>query len=274
LLRRATRESVLLFYVFADVSEAEIATAIVEEFNNLIKEYSRSDVIIVGGGPAGLTAAWKLALRGLKVLIVEQNNYLGGGMWMGGYLMNPVTFRYPANKILDELGIPYKEYRKGLYVAHGPLAASKLASKALEAGARALTLTVLEDLIVRNGRVEGVVVNSAPVQGMPRQITCLDPIGLEARVVIDATGHEAAAVRKLASRGLVRPSVLGPMWADVSEDLVVERTGEVFPGLVLAGISVAEYHGLPRMGPTFGAMLLSGEKAAEIAYEIVAKKGY
>jgi thiamine thiazole synthase len=260
--------------IFADVSEAEIATAIVEEFNNLIREYSRSDVIIVGGGPAGLTAAWKLALRGLKVLIVEQNNYLGGGMWMGGYLMNPVTFRYPANKILDELGIPYKEYRKGLYVAHGPLAASKLASKALEAGARALTLTVLEDLIVRNGRVEGVVVNSAPVQGMPRQITCLDPIGLEARVVIDATGHEAAAVRKLASRGLVKPSVLGPMWADVSEDLVVEKTGEVFPGLVLAGISVAEYHGLPRMGPTFGAMLLSGEKAAEIAYEIVAKKGY
>jgi thiamine thiazole synthase len=188
--------------------------------------------------------------------------------------MNPVTFRYPANKILDELGIPYKEYRKGLYVAHGPLAASKLASKALEAGARALTLTVSEDLIVRNGRVEGVVVNSAPVQGMPRQITCLDPIGLEARVVIDATGHEAAAVRKLASRGLVKPSVLGPMWADVSEDLVVERTDEVFPGLVLAGISVAEYHGLPRMGPTFGAMLLSGEKAAEIAYEIVAKKGY
>jgi ribulose 1,5-bisphosphate synthetase/thiazole synthase len=127
---------------------------------------------------------------------------------------------------------------------------------------------------VRNGRVEGVVVNSAPVQGMPRQITCLDPIGLEARVVIDATGHEAAAVRKLASRGLVKPSVLGPMWADVSEDLVVERTGEVFLGLALAGISVAEYHGLPRMGPTFGAMLLSGEKAAEIAYEIVAKKGY
>jgi ribulose 1,5-bisphosphate synthetase/thiazole synthase len=43
--------------IFADVSEAEIAMAIVEEFNNLIREYSRSDVIIVGGGPAGFTAA-------------------------------------------------------------------------------------------------------------------------------------------------------------------------------------------------------------------------
>ncbi|HWQ18009.1 MAG TPA: sulfide-dependent adenosine diphosphate thiazole synthase [Sulfolobales archaeon] len=255
--------------IFAEVSEADITSAIIEEFNNLIKEYSRSDVIIVGGGPAGLTAAWKLALRGLKTLIIEQNNYLGGGIWMGGYLMNPVTFRAPAHKVLEELGIPYKEYKRNLYVAHGPLVASKLASKALEAGARALTLTILDDLIVRNGRVEGVVVNSAPVQGMPRQITCLDPIGLEAKVVIDATGHEAAAVRKLASRGLIKSQILGPMWAEASEDLVVEHTGEVFPGLVVAGISVAEHYGLPRMGPTFGAMLLSGEKAAEIAYQVV-----
>jgi len=255
--------------IFSDISEVEISMAIVEEFSNLVKEYSRSDVIIVGGGPAGLTAAWKLALKGLKVLIVEQNNYLGGGLWMGGYLMNPVTFRYPANLVLDELGIPYREYRKGLYVAHGPLAASKLASRALEAGAKALTLTTLEDLIVRNNRVEGVVVNSSPVQAMPRQITCLDPIGLEARVVIDASGHEAVAVRKLASRGLVKSSRLGAMWADASEDLVVEHTGEVYPGLIVAGISVAEHYGLPRMGPTFGAMLLSGVRAAEIAYSII-----
>jgi ribulose 1,5-bisphosphate synthetase/thiazole synthase len=104
-------------FIFADVSEAEIATAIVEEFNNLIKEYSRSDVIIVGGGPAGLTAAWKLALRGLKVLIVEQNNYLGGGMWMGGYLMNPVTLDIRLTRSSMSWGYLIRSIEKG-YMWH------------------------------------------------------------------------------------------------------------------------------------------------------------
>jgi len=44
----------------------------------------------------------------------------------------------------------------------------------------------------------------------------------------------------------------------------VHKTGEIFPGLVIAGMSVTETHGLPRMGPTFGSMLFSGKKAAEI----------
>jgi len=57
---------------------------------------------------------------------------------------------------------------------------------------------------------------------------------------------------------------MNPMNVEEGEDQVVHKTGEVYPGLVAAGMSVTETHGLPRMGPTFGSMLFSGKKAAEI----------
>ncbi len=255
--------------MFARVDEADVSDAIIEGFYSALRGRVRSDVVVVGAGPAGLVAAWKLAEEGLRVTVVEQNNYLGGGLWLGGYFMNYVTVRSPAERILEELGVPFEEVKPGLFRAYGPLLAAKLIAKALEAGAWVLNLTALEDIIVEDGRVAGVVVNWSPVRGLPRQITCVDPIGIRAGVVIDASGHDAVAVRKLAERGLIKAKVLGPMNVAESEDLVVERTGEVYPGLVVAGIAVAEVLGLPRMGPTFGAMLLSGERAAREALRIL-----
>lgn len=106
--------------VFAKVSEKDITKAIVNMFNETITEYSDSDVIIVGGGPAGLMAGRELAANGTKTLIVEQNNYVGGGYWVGGYMMNPVTVRAPAQKIWEELGVPYRKISDSLFAAWGP----------------------------------------------------------------------------------------------------------------------------------------------------------
>ena len=92
-------------------------------------------------------------------------------------------------------------------------------------------------------------------------------VAFEAKIVIDASGHDSVAVKRLVDRGLVDWKGMNPMFVNEGEEHVVEKTGEVYPGLIAAGMSVTETHGLARMGPTFGSMLFSGKKAAEIAAE-------
>ncbi|MCM8779209.1 MAG: sulfide-dependent adenosine diphosphate thiazole synthase [Candidatus Omnitrophica bacterium] len=255
---------------FEKISEEKITQAIVRDFSEEFIKNTQVDVLIAGGGPAGLMAGKKLAEAGIKVLIVEANNYLGGGFWIGGYLMNILTFRSPAEKLLDELGIPYREVEKGLFTASGPYACAKLITSACEAGVKIVNMTKVDDVVIKQGnRVGGLVINWSPVSALPRAITCVDPVALESRVVIDATGHDAVVCEALNKRGLLKIKGFGPMWVEASEDLVVEKTGEVHPGLIVAGMAVATVYGLPRMGPTFGAMLYSGVKAAEEAKRLL-----
>ena len=251
--------------IFADVNEKEITRAIAGMFHETITEFTDSDVIIIGSGPSGLSAGMELGKMGVKTLIIEQNNYVGGGYWVGGYMMNPVTVRAPAQKVWDELGVPYRKVSEGLYATWGPHACSKLIAATCDAGVRFLQLTKFDDLVLKKNRVCGVVVNWMPVSALPRNITCVDPVALESKIVIDASGHDSVAVRRLMDRGYVKWKGMEPMWVDGGEDAVVNNTDEIFPGLIATGMSVTETHGLPRMGPTFGSMLLSGKRAAEVA---------
>ena len=256
--------------LFSKVGEKEVTRAIVGEFAAQFHEYVESDVIIIGAGPSGLIAGRDLCLAGHKVLIVERNNYLGGGFWIGGYLMNKLTIREPADEVLDELGIPHKKVGKGLHVADGPHACSKLIAAACDAGVKFANMSKFDDVVLREeNRVCGAVINWTPVTALPREITCVDPIALESHVVVDATGHEACVVRSLEKRGILKTRGEGGMWVEKSEDLIVEHTGEVHPGLVVCGMAVSTTYGLPRMGPTFGGMLLSGSRAAEVIKKLL-----
>ncbi|MBI3355717.1 MAG: thiazole biosynthesis protein, partial [Nitrospirae bacterium] len=145
-------------------------------------------------------------------------------------------------------------------------ACAKLIGAALEAWTKLLNLTKVVDLIVREeNRVEGVVVNWAPVEAMGHDIAHVDPIALESKIVVDATGHDAVVVELLHKRNLYKAVPgNGAMWVSRSEEEVMDRTGEVYPNCFVIGLAVAAVYGTPRMGPAFGSMLLSGRYGAEL----------
>jgi thiamine thiazole synthase len=249
-----------------------ILTTFVAEFERSL----RSHVIIVGAGPSGLVCAWKLAQRGFTVTVLEKRLAPGGGLWGGGMGMGAVVVEGDERPLLEELSVRCQPAGQGLLVSHAAELASALVFRAVGAGANLLNLTYLEDLVVKEGAVRGAVVNRTLVgQQLP-----VDPLSLDARAVLDATGHEAVAAGLLQHRGLLTLTGghggEGPMDARSAEAFVVERTGEVYPGLYLAGMSVCSALGGPRMGPIFGGMLRSGARAAELiatALETADKEG-
>ena len=98
------------------ISEKDVTRAIVSGFNREFLYYVESDVIIVGAVPSGLIAAKRLAEEGMKTLVIESNNHLGGGFWIGGYLMNKLTIRSPAQSILERDRVLYDKLNEGLDV--------------------------------------------------------------------------------------------------------------------------------------------------------------
>lgn len=53
------------------------------------------DVVVVGGGPAGVSAAVSAARQGADVMMIEKNNFLGG-LWTGGLVL-PVICTHGKN---------------------------------------------------------------------------------------------------------------------------------------------------------------------------------
>ncbi|MEO0273233.1 MAG: sulfide-dependent adenosine diphosphate thiazole synthase [candidate division WOR-3 bacterium] len=255
------------------MKEKQITEIIIRNHFERLLNALESDVIIAGGGPSSLTAAFYLAKAGKKVVVLERKLSLGGGTWGGGMGFKFAVVEGNCLEILKDMGIRYKHEGADLYSVDSIELASGLIFSALQAGAEIFNLVSVEDLVLSDGRVKGVVINSSPIEIAKLHV---DPITLMAKAVVDATGHDLEVVRVLLRKNNVKlytetGDILGErsMDAEEGERITVEKTGEVFPGLYVAGMAACACFGGPRMGPIFGGMLLSGRKLAEILKEEV-----
>lgn len=249
----------------SNLRESDVTKTIVRGFLNDFLEYATSDVIIVGSGPCGTTAGMILAREGIKTLIIEKDVKPGGGMWQGGMLFPKMVIEEPANLLLEQFGIKLKKEGE-VYTADSYYVSSKLLSLAFEHGAKMFNSVQVQDVIYRDDGLKGVVINWSQVAHLTAN--CVDPLALEAKVVIDATGHNASVARVVSEKIGLKGGFVGregSMWVEKAELATVENTKEIYPNLIVAGMAANGVAGLPRMGPVFGGMFLSGLKAAKLA---------
>jgi digeranylgeranylglycerophospholipid reductase len=147
------------------------------------------DVLIVGGGPAGLAAAEAAAKQGVQTIVLERQNEIGypvhtsGGSWVSDMkaLAIPEHLYHPVTKVV--FVSPHREVTlhydpavacvldvRGLY--------QYLASRAIAAGAIVRVRHTVEQTILENGRVVGVTAKNH----------VSERISMQASVTIDASG--------------------------------------------------------------------------------------
>ncbi|MCX7705011.1 MAG: sulfide-dependent adenosine diphosphate thiazole synthase [bacterium] len=258
------------------MDEIDISKAIIEDFTKNFLDSLEVDVAVVGAGPSGLMCGYRLAQSGYKVAIFERHLRAGGGMPGGGMMFNSIVIQKEVLRIFDELGITTHRYNHELFVASSIETISALCYKTMKAGAKIFNLMSAEDIVIREDKICGIVINWSAVVWSKLHV---DPLSVKAKFVVDATGHDAEICRiveKKMGKKLHTPegNVSGEksMWAEKAESEILENTKEVYPGLFVCGMAANAVSGSPRMGAIFGGMFLSGEKAAELIITKIKKE--
>ncbi|MCW2524279.1 MAG: fumarate reductase/succinate dehydrogenase flavoprotein domain protein [Frankiales bacterium] len=237
---------------------------------------SSYDVVVVGGGPAGIAAAVASARVGARTLLIEQNGYLGGNLTAG--LVGPCMTSYSLDGsvqlirgVFDELVLRMEQQGAAIHPSKVPAGSAyagfimfghdkvtpfepeAVKSVALqlcqEAGVDLLLHTFVPDVLVSDGTVSAVV--------------CASKSGLElvpATVVVDcsadadvATRAGAAVVTGRSSDGLTQPMTLFFRVENVADEEVERYVHEhpedarPYASLVTAGREAGRFPS-PRRG--------------------------
>ena len=250
------------------LDDVKITKAILDRFHAKLTENLETDVAIVGGGPAGITAAYYLSKAGLKTVLFERKLSIGGGMWGGGIMFNEIVVQEGGKEILAEFGVRTFPFEDAYFTADSVETVSTLCSRAVQAGATIFNLMSVEDVALDRDRVDGLVINWSAVEIAGLHV---DPVTVRSGTVIDATGHAAevaSILQKKSGASLMTDtgSIVGErsMCAERGEEKIMENTREFFPGVIASGMCANAIFGAHRMGPIFGGMLMSGKKAAEM----------
>src|SRR2546428_4823790 len=147
------------------------------------------DVLIVGGGPAGLAAAEAAAKEGVETLVLERQHEIGypihtsGGSWVRDMqaLNIPQTLYHPINKVIfvsPQREVPLDYHPAVACVVDVRGLYQYLASRAIAAGVQLRVRHTVEQTLLEDGRICGVAAKNH----------ISERISVRAAVTIDASG--------------------------------------------------------------------------------------
>lgn len=107
-------------FTFAPIRESQVSRAMTRRYFKDLDTYAESDIVIVGAGSCGLSAAYMLgkARPDLKIAIIEASVSPGGGAWLGGQLFSAMVMRKPADAFLTDLGVEFEDEGDFVVVKH------------------------------------------------------------------------------------------------------------------------------------------------------------
>jgi digeranylgeranylglycerophospholipid reductase len=145
------------------------------------------DVLIVGGGPAGLAAAEAAAKQGARALVLERQNEIGypvhtsGGSWVSDMLALgiPKHLYHPIQKVYfvsprREVPLYYEQAMCCVIDVRGVY--QHLAGRAVSAGASIRVRHTVEQTLIEDGRVRGVTAKTH----VGERVTFTAPVTIDA----------------------------------------------------------------------------------------------
>ncbi len=139
------------------------AQAVIEEGARVLPVSASPEVLVVGGGVAGLAAALAAARTGASVLLVERGNCLGGTATAGMMALFYTPYRCAhgiPKAIFDRLIAAGGAFPGEVISVDHEIFKGVAFEMAAEAGVRLLLHTICADVIMEGNRVRGVVVEN------------------------------------------------------------------------------------------------------------------
>ncbi|MBI4977822.1 MAG: FAD-dependent oxidoreductase [Spirochaetes bacterium] len=235
-----------------------------------------ADVVVLGGGPAGIAAAIASARNGAKTILIEQHGCLGGMMTLG--LVTPIGATHTKSgkpfggilaEMLDRVAADAKRYAGGTeHLYSSPHVIKHVAlDMVTESGSEILFHAMLVDVIREGNTIQGLVV--ATKSGLAR---------IDGRIFIDATGDgdliarakeefvigsEPDVLKNLTVTGLDKVHEEDRAYGDYDESGLMQPVTVMF---TMAGVDGARAERLINKRLTFADFGITKEEFAKLPY--------